>query len=210
MKTILLVLAVLCLAGTGFGQKENVEPFYIGDRIPDLPLNRIINYKDSSATLSSFGEKLIILDFWGIHCGSCIQMFPFEDSVQQAFNDKLQIILVTSDPKEKVIAFFKKWDSAHHSHFQMPIVCEDSVLSKLFRLNTIPHYVWISPEGSLLGQTENKYFMDAAIIKHVMNTILQTIKEMQAKKYPKSLTQFRKPSPALLKAFEENKFQLVL
>lgn len=178
MKKLLCLLGGALLLSNVQAQKISIKPFYIGDRIPDLPLNRIINYKDSTATLSSFGDKLIILDFWGIHCSSCIEMFSFEDSIQQALNDKLQFILVTLDPKEKVIQFFNRWDSVHHIKFSLPVVCSDSVLCYLFRHHSVPHYAWLSPDGSLLAQTENKYFLNAATIEQAMNPVLKIIEGM--------------------------------
>jgi len=206
MNKLLCFLGGALLLANAHSQKIEIKPFFIGDRVPDLPLHRIINYKDTSATLSSFGDKLIILDFWDIHCSSCIEMFPFEDSLQQALNNKLQFILVTLDPKAKVVSFFQRWDSIHHIKFSLPVVCSDSVLCYLFRHHSVPHYAWLSPDGSLLAQTENKYFLNTATIEQVMDPVLQIIDEMRKEHFPDEMIHYPKPPAAILKAVEANRF----
>lgn len=189
IKTIFLVLIALCLVGTGFGQKENVEPFYIGDRVPDLPLHRLINYKDSSATLSSFGHKLLILDFWSVHCTTCIHMFPLEDSLQGLFKDSVQFLLVTMDSIQKVQKFLHKWDSIHFKALSIPIVTTDRLLCRLFRFKFIPHYVWLMPNGTMLAQTSED-FIHAAAIRQILKAIREKEQELKADGFGKEMFHF--------------------
>lgn len=203
--TLLGVMAGLCLYTNSFAQKTTIEPFYIGDRVPDLPLNRIINYKDSAASLSSFGEKLIILDFWSTHCASCIAMLPMEDSLQQAMNDKLQFILVTIDPKEKVASFLKRWENLHQAKLSMPIVCSDSVLSYLFRHHSVPHYAWLAPDGSLLAQTSGEHFINATSIQQLLLPVLQSIEQRHKDGFPPNMTSYPPVPSVLLKMLKRNK-----
>lgn len=209
MKTILLVLGLLCLSGSGFGQKidipkMDVKPFYIGDRIPDLPLNRIINYKDSSATLSSFGDKLIILDFWSIHCSSCIEQFPKEDSLQHILGDKLQFILLTLDPKEKVTSFLKHFDSSYHTKFSLPIIYSDSTICCLFRHHAVPHYVWLAPNGAFLAQTEQQ-FITPQIVEQVSNRVVGLQKQMRKEHFSEVMLTYPPPDKKLTEAIHQNK-----
>lgn len=185
-------MALLCIYINGFGQKIDIAPFFINDRIPDLPLNNIINYKDSSATLSSFGHKLIILDFWATHCGPCIAMFPKEDSLQKEFEGKIQFVLVTFDEKKTVQKFFHNWDSANDIHLSMPIVTTDRLLRKLFRFQFIPHYVWISPDGTLMAQT-SETFINRESINNVLQDISKTETRMKNEHWPKDMYGFPKP-----------------
>src|SRR6201999_1317282 len=53
--------------------------------------------KTSSAHIASFKGKLLILDFWGVTCSSCIAEMPKMQRLQQEFGDKIQILLVTRD-----------------------------------------------------------------------------------------------------------------
>ncbi len=62
----------------------------IGGHVPDITLQNIININQQNFRLSDFKGKLIILDFWGIYCSSCIAAFPKLDSLQTKYNDKIQ------------------------------------------------------------------------------------------------------------------------
>ena len=59
----------------GFNKHE-IKPLKIGDKVPDIEFKNIINYKSKTARLSDFKGKLVILDFWGTWCTSCIAAFP--------------------------------------------------------------------------------------------------------------------------------------
>lgn len=208
MNRILSLLALLFICANGFTQKTDItklsiEPFYIGDRIPDLPLLRIINYKDSVTTLSSFGDKLIILDFWSIHCRACIEKFPFIDSIQQANKARLQFILVTFDPREKVVPFLRRYDSLNHTRFSLPIVCGDGVLIYLFRHYAVPHYALIAPDGRLLAQSHTD-FMNPATIDYITNSVLQSQAGMRKDHFPKAMYSFPSAPQNLLGAFKRN------
>ncbi|ANI88854.1 hypothetical protein A9P82_05850 [Arachidicoccus ginsenosidimutans] len=191
MKTILLVPAFLCLYLSAIAQSN--RPFYTGERVPDITLHHIINYKNSSAALSSFGHKLIILDFWGIHCGSCIAMFPLEDSLQKAFGKNVQFILVTSDSLNKTLAFIQQWKQKHHSGFSPPIVTEDHLLRKLFWHYYVPHYAWLAPDGSLLAQTLDN-FINAEVIKNMLLSIQKNEQHLKDERAPSDAFGFKEPT----------------
>jgi len=145
-----LILALLCPLLT-LSQTNKITPLSIGDTVPDMAMANIINYPTSSANLSSFKGKLLILDFWATWCTSCIKHFPQIDSLQQQYAGRVQLLLVnsknTGGTKEKVQAFFKK------RKINLPSVVEDTVLSALFPHQFLPHYVWISSTGKLLAFT---------------------------------------------------------
>ena len=172
-------MALLCLAFNSYGQKMNiVDPLYINDRLPDLTLSHIINYPDGTAKLSSFGHKLVILDFWSVHCTTCIHMFPLEDSLQQVFKDSVQFILVTMDSTKKVQKFLYRWDSLHATALSIPVVTSDDLLHRLFRFQFIPHYVWLMPNGTILAQTSED-FINAAIIRETLHAIRKKEEELK-------------------------------
>lgn len=164
------VVAILCLPHRVIAQNLEIVPFQIGERVPDLPLKNMINYKDSAATLSSFGDKLIILDFWHTRCGTCIALFPLEDSLQKRFSKQLQFILVTAENKNVTGSFLDNWNRKHHDSLTIPVIAEDILLNKMFRHRYNPHYVWIASDGRLLAQTGEE-FVNESIISQVIKSI---------------------------------------
>lgn len=178
MKTIFLVLVALCLVGRGFGQKRSLLPLYIDGRLPNLHFPKVINYKDSSATVSDFQgtqKKMLIFDFWNTHCTVCIAQFPKEEGFQKKYGEQLQFVLVTTEPKEKVIAFFDRWEKAHHQRFSLPIIVEDTILTqKYIRVFYQPQYAFFDRQNRLIAQTSD-YFLNTPNIEGILQK-LATVK----------------------------------
>ncbi len=113
----------------------------IGDHAPDMTVQHVINTEQQNLRLSDFKGKLIILDFWGIYCSSCIAAFPKLDSLQKKYNDKIQIIAVNRESKEITLNFFAKHKNIRLP--QIPFVTGDSILESFFPHIYVPHHVWI-------------------------------------------------------------------
>ena len=160
--TLLGVLAILCLLARA--QQPALKPLTIGDTVPDITISKIINYKTTSAKLSDFKGKLVILDFWAVWCSGCIQGMPKLDSLQKEFKNKLQVILIndegersTLENEKKTKAFFDNLEIKSNGSFTLPSSLKriDS-LEKLFPHIFIPHYVWVGPKGKVIAITNSQ------------------------------------------------------
>lgn len=117
----------------------------IGELVPDVKIPFIINYPETSITLSDLKGKAVILDFWATWCGPCVEAFPKMDSLQKKFGDKLKILLVNNQKENVAMDFLKKIDKV--KNIRLPTVLQDTQLNALFRHQVIPHYVWIDSDG---------------------------------------------------------------
>ncbi|GAB3426238.1 TlpA family protein disulfide reductase [Niabella aquatica] len=151
--TLLGVMAGLCLYVNVAAQ--SYSNFHIGQRLEDINLGKFLRYKQSTANLSEFSNKLIILSFWFRHCGSCIKMFPKEDSLQQAYGDRLQIIPVTQEYKNDVEDFLNSWEKRNDRKLILPYIVEDSILTNRFPNATYPYYIWINGDGYVMAFTSS-------------------------------------------------------
>ena len=134
-------------------QAQKIKPFSVDDLLPNLPFDRLLFYKDSTARLSDFTGKVVLLDFWFTHCSVCIEMFPRVDSLQRQFGRHLQVVMVTRDPRERVLALIKKWEQQNHTRWTIPIAVSDTLLHLYFPHHAEPNYVWIAPESRFVAQT---------------------------------------------------------
>lgn len=129
----------------------------VGDTLSEMHFRSIVNYPTSSAKLSDFKGKLVILDFWATWCTSCVNHFPALQQYQNKFGPKLQMILInsrtTGDVKKKVVTLLEKENAMVAGGFTLPASVEDSIAEKLFPHRMLPHYVWISPGGTVLAIT---------------------------------------------------------
>ena len=139
----LLRLVVLFLIPlVSYPQPSNT--FNIGDSMPPLTFNNIFNNSGASISLNEYKGKLIILDFWNRWCGSCIEAFPKMQNLQNEFGDKIKILLVTTDKNEDLVQLFRKVEMP-----SLTIISNDSLLNRMFPHATVPHHVWINPDGRI-------------------------------------------------------------
>ena len=152
-----------------YGQ-QGIAPLKIGNRVPDITLENIVNHPNGTARLSDFEGKLLILDFWATWCRPCIEAIPRFEQLQSEFGDKLQILMVTSQPKEAITKFFSD------RGVKLPSVTGDQKLSKLFPHKYVPHEVWIQ-DGKVVAITD-----EADVTANHINTLLTAKKSVMAEK----------------------------
>ncbi|QHS56554.1 TlpA family protein disulfide reductase [Mucilaginibacter sp. 14171R-50] len=167
MKLKISFLAALCLffGRSGFGQEIK-----IGDKVPDVMIKNIsglvLDGKGvKEARLSAFAGKLLILDFWATWCAPCRRMVPVMDSLQRQFKKEVVFLPVTYESAAvvaPVLAAMRKIKP-----FDLPEVTGDVALHKLFPHRSLPHYVWIDPQGRVCAITEEKE-VTAAHIKRML------------------------------------------
>jgi thiol-disulfide isomerase/thioredoxin len=132
---------------------QNLNPLRIGDTVPDLEMQNIVNYRTAKARLSDFKGKLLILDFWGTWCAPCIGAFPKLDSLQRKFKDEIEILPVTAESKSTVSDFLAKMNKI--KNWSPHSVTDDRILGRLFPHIYLPHYVWINQSGKVVAITES-------------------------------------------------------
>jgi thiol-disulfide isomerase/thioredoxin len=159
MKSIITIIVFLIISSCtikSYAQSELLHPVHIGEKVPDIALDHMINSAGNIKKLSDYKSRLIILDFWATWCHWCIAAFPNADSLQHKFGDKMQFLLVNSiennDDEKKVKEFYKK-RLATDKDFKLPSVYLEPVLSKMFPHRLLPYEVWIK-DGVVIALTD--------------------------------------------------------
>ncbi|RZM26954.1 MAG: TlpA family protein disulfide reductase [Pedobacter sp.] len=158
--TAFAVMAVLCLCFAAFGQsggavEVTAKGIQVGQMVPDVVLSGLHNYKGkdgkvvSSARLSDFRGKLLILDFWATWCSPCVAMIPRMDSLQRVFGDKVQFLSVAYQSDREVLPFIEKLEKLAGRKYAIPMINGEKILHKMFPHTYLPHYVWIDKDGKL-------------------------------------------------------------
>lgn len=127
------------------------KPLAVGDTVPALVFRKMINYPDSSLSLSHFKGKAVILDFWATYCIPCIESFPKLEKLQREFKDDLQILLLSNYDENGIRRFYR-----NKSDLILPTAFYDHKLDpfdRLFPHREIPHYVWIDKTGRIAAIT---------------------------------------------------------
>ncbi len=155
----------------GKGQQKALRQLQIGDTIIDIKIPTIINYKKTSAKISDFKGKLLLLDFWSIWCGGCIEALPKLEKLQKQFGDKIFILPIAfTKPRKDVEAFYKKMEKLGRT-INLPTAIYDkkeNVWSQMFPNNGYPLEIWIDQEGVIKAITES-FYVTSENIQKVLN-----------------------------------------
>lgn len=163
-----IILISMLLAASGKSLIAQISALRIGDNMPNIEMGKLLNDSASRISIKDFKGKLIILDFWNIHCAVCISDMPKLDSLQNVFGDKLQIISITTNSGLQVNRLFSRIGMPKHN---FPFIIEDSVFNLLFPHQGDPLHVWISEEGKVLGIT-NDFNTNASNLKDYFSGIM--------------------------------------
>jgi thiol-disulfide isomerase/thioredoxin len=138
-------------------------PLKIGDKVPDLTISNIMNYKTSTVKMSDFRGKLLVLDFWASWCKACLEFIPHSDSTRKTFGDQMEVLYVTYETRAAVDKLLER--NRTLAARKLPIVFADISLKKLFPHRMVPHLVWIDPNGRVLQTTASYDFTKPTIQK---------------------------------------------
>lgn len=146
MKKYLIIFLLFALPGILKAQTDSIPAgLKIGDNLPDITINHIVNYSKTTAHTSDFKGKLLILDFWASWCSPCVSAIPKLNALQKEFDGKIQILSVTYLSEKEVSDFMTKFDPEGKNH--LLDVVEDKILHHLFPHQYLPHFVWIDQKG---------------------------------------------------------------
>jgi peroxiredoxin len=88
-----------------FAEGMAADKFKPGDKAPDFTLKNLAN---ADVKLSSYaGKNVVLLNFWGLRCGACLEEMPYLEKIGKSYQDKGLVVLgVDTDgvPAEDVVA----------------------------------------------------------------------------------------------------------
>jgi thiol-disulfide isomerase/thioredoxin len=126
----------------------------IGEHIPHLYVDKIVNYKKSSLQFDELKGKPTILQFWHQYCPVCRGEFSKLERLQQEFGEHINFLLVTFQSETSVKSFFSDLKKSG-KEITIPSVVEDTLLRKTFPHEGDPHVVWIGKDGTVQAITNH-------------------------------------------------------
>lgn len=154
MLSCLLIGSQLC-----FAQDKEFHGLKIGDNVKGLPtFKNVVNFGNKELSLANLKGKLVIIDFWTTGCPSCIAAMPRLERLQEEFRNKIQIILVNPwESKEKIEQKVSKMKILRPGIglTSLPNVYGDTKWRFIFPHSSVPHHIWIDPNGKVIASTSS-------------------------------------------------------
>lgn len=147
---ITLLIGLTYLSSNG----QTYHELKVGDQVPDITIRNFFDDDKKAVKISDmYRHKLLILDFWATWCGACLDEMANFPRLKAEFGDKLNILSVGYESKEKIGFLFKRNPIYHNKEW--PTIYADSLMSFiLFPHHTLPHLVWIDSTGRVKTITE--------------------------------------------------------
>ncbi|UJP64883.1 TlpA family protein disulfide reductase [Mongoliitalea daihaiensis] len=150
-----MLMILFLMSQKGFAQTstdfQEIKPLEVGDFLPDILLENLLFNDVATVQTADFKGSYLILDFWATWCAPCIASFPKTAELNKIYEGKLKILPVTYQSKDEVEKLFSRTQKLRD--LKIPMVYNDNILRVLFPHQTLPHYVWIGPDGKIIAST---------------------------------------------------------
>ncbi|PQJ77918.1 redoxin family protein [Polaribacter porphyrae] len=116
--------------------EEIIPNKLLGTHLPKINLQNLISKKVESLQT----EKVILIDFWEVWCGYCIQSFPKVDELAKKYKD-LKVIGIVTENEEQAVRLVEKKDVTFTN------LLGTKELLNTFSVNSFPRYFLIDKNG---------------------------------------------------------------
>lgn len=128
--------------------QQNIQPdrSVLALKGSSAPAFVLSSFSGSEVSSASLVGKPVLLDFWEVWCGPCIESMPKVEQLYNTYKDKgLQVFGVINDLKQLEPA--KQFTEKRGWRF--PMLVGNEQLVKNYKVNGVPQYVLIDKEGKI-------------------------------------------------------------
>jgi thiol-disulfide isomerase/thioredoxin len=180
------VACALLIGATGSLYSQNIQKtvllpkkwkeISLGETIPDIAISGFFDDSTKQVRLSDlYKNKLLILDFWATTCGGCIKEMPHLKELKRQYSDRLEFLLVNYESRGKVAAFEQRFKILGDGTLRSLVA--DRILHEWFPHQTVPHFVWISEKGKVIGITDQISLTNDNIAKAMNDEVAMRVKK---------------------------------
>lgn len=153
--SLTLCLLVLGSAGTAAAQ---VPAHKLPTDRSSLPPFKGITLNGDSVRASEYEGRVILLNFWAMWCGPCIQELPHIETLHERYSDdedvQVKTVYLKNEMGRRSMAEVRSWmdDRA----FTVPVVYDrDGSIQRAFGFRGVPLNLIIGRDGSILAAVDH-------------------------------------------------------
>lgn len=124
--------------------------YSLNDKVHDFSFTRTVNNRTGFTSFSAIQSDIIIIDFFGTWCVPCVKALPHLKELQEKFNNKIIILLVSNENNSRL----EKFVAARQPFPFTIIVDEENTVTNLFAPPSYPYTVVINKERKIIALTD--------------------------------------------------------
>lgn len=141
----------------------------INDRLPELQIQDQLGIINNPVTTTELYKKgMLIINFWATWCAPCIKEMQLMAELQKAQKARFQVICISHEKQKTVNAFLEKNPELKNSGLR--IISADTLFSKMFFHQALPHNVWIDQRGVVKAITGDDEINEKNIRNFLINS----------------------------------------
>lgn len=111
------------------------------------PLFELKSFDNKPFALQATAGKVVLLDFWEVWCGPCIESMPKVQQLYDKFKDKGLVVYGIINDVRQLESSKKLVD--RKSEIEFPMLIGNDALKKDYQVNAVPQYVLIDKKGKI-------------------------------------------------------------
>lgn len=147
-RTCLVIFCVAFLvlaAGCAAGEEKTAQPQY-----PKAPEASLVSIGGIQTQLSSYrGSSVVLINFWGLRCQSCIEEMPFLEKLHREYGSRGLVVLgINTDGVDGTL--LTKLLSQTSVHVTYPLIVDpDFALVDKFQMLAAPLTILVARDGTV-------------------------------------------------------------
>jgi peroxiredoxin len=117
-----------------------------GDPIPDMIIRPILNAPLAALDVRAFGQKFLVLSFWGTWCSPCLPEMDSLAKLQRTNNRSIQVVAISNEPVGRLQKYLERKPST------LWLASDTSeILYRMFGWRYVGQSAILDPQGHILA-----------------------------------------------------------